>query len=120
VTAASTTITPRDFIVKPSSNAVTVTVSTWATAAPFNKAWTEAAPTNPGSVAHQVGNLAAGTCYEVRAGSAFVGGFVATGSGSAGRINFAFSGQYPRRRHWPSRWPPRPPHAPRPRRRPPP
>lgn len=95
LTAPSTTITPLDFVVEPDANAVTVTVSTWATAAPYNKAWLEAAPTNPGTVDHRVGNLLAGSCYEVKVGSASLGGFVATGSGSAGRIAFTFSGQYP-------------------------
>ena len=95
LTSSSTTITPRDFTVKPAKSTVAVSISTWNTSSPYAKSWTETASSSPGSVAHSVGDLQASTCYEVKAGSTVVGRFTATGSGSAARISFAFSGTYP-------------------------
>ena len=95
LTSSSTTITPRDFTIKPAKSSVAVSISTWNTSSPFAKSWTETASSSPGSVIHGVGNLQASTCYEVKAGSTVVGRFTATGSGSAARIDFTFSGTYP-------------------------
>jgi parallel beta-helix repeat protein len=95
LTASSTTITPRDLAVKPSKSTIVIKVSTWNTGSPFAKGWTETAAASPGTVNHTVGNLQANSCYEVKAGSNVVGRFKASGTGTAARISFAYSGSYP-------------------------
>ena len=84
-------VTTLDFVVHPLDGEISVQPTLWETSAPYRKGWSESSTTAMNPVAHRVGNLEAGACYEVTASGSSIGLFTAD---SNGRISFVYSSGY--------------------------
>lgn len=85
-TGGSTTVVTRTFTATPASGKVYVNPTAWG-GHTGTKAWNVRSPSSGStSIAYSVGNLRAGTAYDVRRGSTLVGTFTA---GSDGKIAFS-------------------------------
>jgi parallel beta-helix repeat protein len=87
-TGGSVSVTTLALAVRPPSGAIAVQPTSWQTSA---RGWAESSSTVSGAVPHTVGDLQAGTCYEVRANNQVLRRLKAD---SAGRIDFGYAGGY--------------------------
>lgn len=85
-TGGSSTVVTRTFQATPASGKIYVNPTAWGDTT-GTKSWNVRSPSSGSvSIAYSVGNLRAGTAYDVRRGSTLVGTFTA---GSDGKITFA-------------------------------
>jgi parallel beta-helix repeat protein len=84
----SVAVTPLDLVVRPRNGMIAVQTLVWQGG---TRSWSETSDTVTGPVAHAVGGLTAGACYEVTANGSALGEHRAD---AGGRITFSYSGGY--------------------------
>jgi parallel beta-helix repeat protein len=87
-TGGSVSVTTLALAVRPPNGSIAVQPTSWQTSA---RSWTEFSSTTSGAVAHTVGDLQPGACYDIQANNQALGRFKADG---AGRMDFVYAGGY--------------------------
>jgi hypothetical protein len=77
--------------ITPNSGYVDTEILVWNVGGDYSKKWTEESATSPTSVGHIVGDLLPTARYSVKVNGAFIGNFLANGSGE---IMFDYTGGY--------------------------
>jgi poly(beta-D-mannuronate) C5 epimerase len=82
----SVSATTLDLVIRPRNGSIAAQPTAWDAA---THSWSETSTTTTGSVAHSVGGLVSGACYDVTANGTSIGSFEADGSQ---HISFGYSG----------------------------
>lgn len=92
VVSGESTFTAIPLTIRPTHDAVAVSVTAWPTAAAGNRAWTERAVGAPGTVQHVVNGLTAQTRYQITANGV---NLLQATADAQGNLAFAYGGAFP-------------------------